>query len=364
VKVKPLWTAHPMNILPLIAQDEPAPHPWWMVAMDNALGLTLLFIFLTAIIGTIVTRRQKDKCFKLFNGYAISYLGIKGRTLWGSLRVYAQGIELTFEKPYTGRDGLTKASALLYETDLADCLVVCRLSDGLNDSQRQRRRKQVDRCFRPGWGRRTIRWFRNLINTLRDAFSKALSTILGQIARARPTGGVVSTHQASVDRIGQTILGVVGNAYEPMLESHIGRPVVVQLPVPHDAEQKPVELPGFLAEYTDKYLAVFNLKHDPIERFELTIDQSMQRPGVRIDLQERNVVVTCTCADVIVVQRCASGGRVLKPRLPLTNSCSVTLPRESGQAVTLHLERTQRIDLICPRSQAKIYFGGAVASHE
>ena len=348
-----------MVILPLLSQVDTAPDPWWMVVLNNALGLTLLFIFLTAIIGTIVARRRKDKCFKLFNGYTVSYLGVKGKTLWGNLRVYSQGLELTFEKPYTGRDGLTKASALLYDVDLADCLVACRLSDGLNERQRRRRRKQVHRCFRPGVVRRTCRWCRNLINTLKDAFSKALSTILGQIARSRPAGGVVSTHHTSVDQIGQKILGAVGNAYEPMLEAYIGKPVVIQLAVPHDAEQPPVELPGFLAEYTEKYLAVFNLKHEPIERLELTVGESVQRPGVRIELQERNVVVTSTCADVIVVQRCASGRHVLEPRLPLTNNCSVTLPRQPGQPITLNLERTQRIDMVCPRSQAKIYFGGA-----
>lgn len=346
-----------MDMIPLLAQTEPAPDPWWTVAMNNALALTLLFIFLTAIVGTIVARRQKDKCLKLFNGYTVSYLGIKGKTLWGILRVFSQGLELTFEKPYTGRDGITKASALLYDVDLADCLVACRLSTGLNDVQRQQRRRQVHRCFRPGPVRRANRWFRNLFNTLRDAFSKALSTILGQIARARPTGHVMSTHQTSVDQIGQTILGVVGNAYEPMLEAYIGKPVIVQLPVPNDTAQRPVELPGFLAEYTEKYLAVFNVKHVPIERFELTLDESVERPDVRIDLQERNVVVTCTCPDVIIVQRCASGRYVLEPHLPLTHSCSVTLPREPGQTATLHLERTQRIDLVCPRAQAKIYFG-------
>jgi len=344
----------------ILAQTTSPSKPVYEVLLENAFALGLVFIFLTAIIAAIVARRRKDKCLKLFNHYPVSYLGVAGRTLWGTLKTYSQGLNLQFDEPYQTRHGVIKTSAMLYEADLNNCLVICRFADAMDERQRNRRTRQVQRCFRLGLLRRLVRTIRNLFNTLKDAITKAFSTILGQIAKTSPAGSVISSHRSNIGQIGQTLLGTGANAYEPMLESYIGKPVVVRLNNPNDPDKTPMELPGFLADYSNKYVAVFNLKHEPLERIELVVTESTQCPGFKVDLEQDHIIITCTGPDAVAIQRCESGKHVLRPRLPLTKHCAMKLRRQPEQSVRLIVERTQRIDVVCPRAHATIEFGGAI----
>src|SRR5690606_41496124 len=77
--------------------------------------LTLLFIFLTAIITTVVTKWSKDKCLKFFNRYHITIERGRGQTIWGTLKVFSNGLEVMFDTPYTDTRGRRKTSYMLYQ---------------------------------------------------------------------------------------------------------------------------------------------------------------------------------------------------------------------------------------------------------
>ncbi len=344
----------------ILAQDAPPPPEagprLWAVLLDNAFPLTILFIFLAAIVSVVLKVRRKDKCLKLLSGYHVGYLTTAGKALWGDLIVYSSGIELEFDAPYTTRRGLHKRSALIYDSELANCLAICRTEDSLTEQEKAQRRAQVRRSYAPGLIRRSIRGFRNFVNTLRDAFSKALTALIGQFAKARP-GSTIASQQGQVNEIGQTLLGAAGNAYEPMLEAHIGRPVILKLASPTEPTQQPLELPGYLVDYTEKYVAVFNVEHQPIEPIKLTLDASHEQPGLKVELLPEDVVITCTGPEVIVVKTFRSRSRYSQLSAPLTPGCSLSLRRAPDGPVELELERTRSIDLVCPRAIATIHFG-------
>ncbi len=351
------------TLVQTLAQASPVPmapptKPWWQILLENGLALTLLFIFLVAVVGVIFRLRRKDKCLKLLSGHHVSYLDTAGRSVWGDLVVYSQGLELRFDVPHTTRQGLNKSSALIYEKELANCLAVCRLDGALTEDERRRRQRQIRHSFRPGLMRRTIRWMRNILNTLRDAFSKAMSAILGQLARARPGSSVLATQQAQVDEIGQTLLGAAGNAYEPLLEAHIGKPVVLRIASTIEPTQQPVELPGYLVDYSDRFIAVFNVEHEPIERIELELTESVEQAGIKAELRDDEAVITCTGPEALVVARAGMDETSCELAVPLLPGCAVSLSRQSGQAVKLTLQRTHRLDVVCPRAIASVYFGG------
>ncbi len=341
------------------AQAVPAaPPPWWYILLEHPLALGLLFIFLTAIISTLIVARKKDKCLKLLNDYHVTYLTKTGQTMWGDLVVYSKGIELRFDAPHTTQRGLTKSSALVYESQIADCLALCRLDAGLTEAERRARVRQIRRSFNPGLIRRTGRWFRNMVNTLRDAFNKALGALIGQIAKARPGGAVMTTHRGSVEQIGQTLLGSVAHSYEPLLEPHIGKPVVLTLAGPDAPDAKHTELPGYLVDYTDKYLAVFNVEHEPLETIELDVTEPIEKPQFSIGLSDRQMTITCNGPDVLVVRTVQSGQRQHNLDVALTCGCSVDLPRQPQQPVHLSIFVTRRVDIVCPRALATVEFGG------
>ncbi len=330
--------------------------PWWQVLLDNGLALTILFIFLSAIVGVVLNVRRKDKCLKLMHDYHVGYLTTAGKALWGDLTVYSQGVELTFDTPYTTRRGLVKNSALIYPDELANCLAICRVEAALTEAEVRNRRQQVRRSFAPGVIRRMIRSVRNLLSTLRDAFSKAMSAIVGALIKTRP-GAAITGQQGQIDQIGQTVIGAAGNAYEPMLEAHIGRPVILKVTRQTEQQAYVLELPGYLVDYTQHYIAVFNVEHGDGRRVEHELSESLETEEYALTLSGQDVTIFCKGSDPLVVDSFCDGAQDCQLSLPLVPGTKVTLRRQADKPVKLKLRITRQIDVVCPRKTAVIYFG-------
>src|SRR5688572_14196657 len=149
--------------------------------------LTLLFIFLTAIITTAVTRWARDKCLKLFHRYHVTVERMRGQTIYGNLKAFSTGIEVQYDHAFVDVLGRRKRSFLIYQQEMEQSLLsVLRYHDELDEKSQKRRRKQVRRTFNPGPIRRTRRAFRNFVNTLRDAFNAAIGTAVGHYQRLNP----------------------------------------------------------------------------------------------------------------------------------------------------------------------------------
>lgn len=356
-----------MNMLALLilAQDaapaappaDPAGQPWWAVLLDSAFGLAILFIFLTAVIGVLINQRRKDKCLKLLHDYHATYIDITGKVIWGDTIVYSQGLEFTFDRPYRTLRGVIKNSALVYQNQLESCLAICRTVEGLTADERDAREKQIRQTFNPNFLRRWKRWIRNMLNTLKDAFNKALSALIGQLSKRPGAGPVLTQQQAGVTQIGTTLLGAAGNAYEPILERHIGKPVVLQLQSPADPDKKLIDLPGYLVDYTEQWLAVFNVDHTPVSDQRLTVTESIEQPGFKVTVDGPRVKVTCTGPEVVVVQSVKTDKRYAEPNVAITNGGSCAFKRNDSPSVELHILRTRQIDIVAPRKQAVVYFG-------
>ena len=331
--------------------------PIWQVLLENALGLAILFIFLTALVTVIVSQRRRDKCLKLFDGFHVSYLTQSGKAMWGDLVVFSKGLEIIYDAPYMTRRGIYKTSSLLYETDTAQSLAICRMIDSLDPGQKHRRLRQISKTFRPNLIRRTIRRIRNIINMLRDAFSKALSTLIGAWAQTSKST-VVTSQKAGIEQIGQTLLGVAGNAYEPLLERHIGKPVVLQMQTPASDDKIPIDVPGYLADYSETHIAVFNVEHEPISQQTMNVSENTSGPGYDIQWQSNSIVVRCVGPEALVVRSLRTRSRFSVLDVVLTHGVKVALPNDGDVQVELELERTRRFDVVCPRSQAIVYFGG------
>lgn len=234
--------------------------------------LTLLFIFLTAIVTTLVTRYSRDKCLKLFQRYHITLTRFRGQTVWGEVKVFASGLEVLYDHPYTDLRGHRKTSQLYYQTDLdTQVLCLCRFHDELDEQQKLARQLQIRKTFNPGPLRRNLRRVRNLINALRDGFNAAFGAVVAQASRANPSSAILSTQANSVTQIGQTLLNKFGNAFEPLLEQYIGREVILDLNDPLNPNNATIQFSGYLADYTQQWVALFNAKHAVCDSFRLEL---------------------------------------------------------------------------------------------
>jgi hypothetical protein len=344
----------------LLVQAAPAPQalkPWWHFLLENPLGLAILIIFFAAIITILVQERKRDKCLKFFRDYHVTYLDTKGRILWGDLKVFSAGLSLLFDAPFLTRRGLIKTSAMIYESEMADCIALCRLEGALTEKEKLARRKQIRRSFRPGMIRRLIRGLRNAFNTLRDAFSKALSTLLGTIFKTKPVGGALVGQQSDLEKIGSTLIGVVGNAYEPILEQLIGKPVILLLKSPLLPDAAPTQLPGYLVDYTEEYLAVFNTDQTPLETIELDLAEPVDLSWVKIGREDRHVLITATGKEAVAVDYMIVDAEVTELDVALLPGCSLKIGCAEAAAPELRLHRTHRIDVVCPRKIAGVHFG-------
>ncbi len=319
--------------------------------------LSMLVLFVAAIVTAIVRLRQKDKCLKLLDSFHVTYLTTAGATMWGDLVVSSGGMELCFDTPYQTRRGLAKCSTLIFDEDIGGCLAICRSVHGLTEQERRDREAQIRVSFSPGLLRRWKRRLRNLVNTIRDACTKALGMVASQMGKTGGMGGALQTQRSGIDDLGKTLIGTMGNAYEPILERHIGRPVILELADPAGGTTPRCELPGFLVDYSERFVAVFNVEHQPVETIEIEASKSTTREGVRIELQDKKVVVACEGDDALVVRRITCGDETTDLAVSLVPGTSVRLPRVPGKPVQLQMERTRRIDIVCPRSLARIRYG-------
>lgn len=346
-----------------LAQAEPnAGPPWWKLLLDDAFAIGILFIFLTAVLGMLVNQRRKDKCLKLLRGYHVTFAEKAGGCLWGDLLVYPKAMEVVFDRPYTTRSGLIKSSALIHEAKASGVLMLCRTIDALPRDEQNKRQRQVQRRFNPNVIRRALRWLRNMMNTLRDAFSQALSQFVGQITKAAK-GGMLTQQRSGVEQIGNTLLGAAGNTYEPMLEAHIGRPVVVQIQCPDGEGTRPIDLPGYLADYTKDYLALFNLTHEAAMEKTLPVqpNEPWTQAGVSLSVQNQQLTIKCTGPELVVVKSVRAASLYAEPEvvLPFGVSVLVTVPAEA-ESIDVRVQLTRRVDAVIPRALAKVDYGGGM----
>jgi len=94
---------------------------------------------------------------------------------------------------------------------------------------------------------------------------------VAQYQRVNPASTVFSTQAGAVTNIGQTLLGKFANAYEPLLEQYIGQPVILEVADPINPNNESREYAGYLADYTQQYIAVFNVEHDMGEEIVLAL---------------------------------------------------------------------------------------------
>jgi hypothetical protein len=246
---------------------------------------------------------------------------------------------------------------MIYDNELPLCLTLCRAVDGLTDQERDDRQKQIQRSFQPGMFRRAWRWTRNLFNTLRDAFGKAFSAALGQIAKVRTQDVLLTQQRGSMDQIGQTLLSAVGNAYEPMLERHIGKPVVLELACPNAVDKTPLQLPGYLVDYSDRFVAVFNVDHEPEDVYTLDVTENIERPEFAITFEDGHILIKAVGRDVLVVRWIETEGDRCDLAVVLVNGTALRLSVGEARPVKVELTVTQKVDIVCPRTMGKVKFG-------
>ncbi len=352
--------------------------------------LTLLFIFLTAIITTVATKWARDKCLKFFNGYHVTLERTRGQTIWGKLKVFSSGIEVTYDHPYVDSRGRKKTSFMVYgsETD-TQVLSLFRYHDELDEHAQRARQKQVHATFNPGPMKRLWRGIRNFVNTLRDAFNAAIGAVVGQYQRLNPASAVF-TQSNSVTQIGQTLIGkFAANAFEPLLEQYIGRSVILDVADPINPNNATQQFGGYLADYTQNFIAIFNVEHTTSAEIVLELPDVERgealpplpgppppgAPPVMLPMplkSEHDLAVRIDGARVkiqnvghepVVVRKLEREGfEPLEFGMVLPPNAMLDLPARDARSGKLFVEVIRCLDVVAPRKYATVRHAGELVA--
>ena len=218
--------------------------------MDNFLVATVLIIFFTALLSRIV--QKQDRVLKSIKGFHITIVKRNGKRMWGVVKIYTNGMELLFTKPFQSSGGSWVDSYLFYQPDMDDVKLICRYHDELSPENQKTRIIEIEKVSKPGNLRRLLRKLRNFISNFQDAISETLSVFLNRFKSN--AAEIVKANEKRLKQVGTSAINAVSKEYDPILEYHINKKVVISV-INGESKQ---EFTGYLGEYSIKWMALID----------------------------------------------------------------------------------------------------------
>ena len=222
--------------------------------MDTfAFWLPLLFLFVSALVGTILKRRSCDHCLKKFEGSKVILSDSLGVFHRGFLCVFAQGLEIVFSDSGNKENGKIN-SLIIHPKEVNEIPFLVRPAPDGDTITGLAWRQELNRILHPSPWDRICRLSLNFYNMLRDAFGQAAKTILGAVSKDT-TVGQVKNADKQINKIGSELNTLVPNAWEPVLEKHRVRRIIVE----RKCKNGLIKEAGILEDYSPHFLLVRNV---------------------------------------------------------------------------------------------------------
>lgn len=221
--------------------------------MDNVLILSILLIFITALLSNVLKQRRKDRVLKEMQDFHITMLVDGDKQVWGKMQVYANGLELRYTNMHRNSAGELTSSYIMHQDDLDRIGLFYRIHNELSLKNQQRRDDEVQGTINPSIYSRGKRSIRNLVNAFNDAINEALGVFL---TRMKGHSTALAQQDLYLKKVGTSALGLVGNVYDPILERFINKRVIIVLTT---ADEKQY-YSGFLKEYSPSWLSLLDCR--------------------------------------------------------------------------------------------------------
>lgn len=231
----------------------------------DSLTITIVFIILSTLIGAFVKGRMRDKCLLHFEGYPVNIEFKNGKIAWGILRLEATGLELKYKEPYLDKnDNQIETSFILYKNEYTNIRRVVCFMDDLDAKTKKKRERFLKSICSKGVPRGIFRKIRNFFATIKDSIMEVVNLLIGRAKQATPMGAVLSSQDKYVSEMQKGVLSSMNVSFEPLLEKHIGRKVVLE----YSGGEKTVEYSGILRSYTAEFLELIDMDYKRGEKEE------------------------------------------------------------------------------------------------
>lgn len=225
--------------------------------LDNTLLIAIIFIIVTTIVTAIISARRKDRCLISFSDFMVTLLETDGKRVWGHFTVETSGLELLYSEAYQNQDHI-ETSYMLFKDEYDMIYLLLRFYDELSEANKRKRSQEVRRAYHPWAPRLFGRKAKNIANTCKDSIFEVLGLAMTRAKTANPALATVVSQQQSVTRIKKAVTDYLGRSYDPLLEKHIGKLVVLEIT---KDEQEVQEYMGIFKEYSRQFLQVMDVSY-------------------------------------------------------------------------------------------------------
>ena len=232
----------------------------------DSLTITIIFIILSTVIGAFIRGRMRDKCLLDFVGDSVNIELKDGKIIWGVLQLEATGLELTYKDPYLDKlDNHIETSFVFYKNEYSNIQCIARYFDDLDDKKKSKRIRSLKRTHHQKGFIRIKRKIRNFFATVRDSVMEVANLLMGRVKQVTPVGKVLSSQDKYVSQMQEGLFSSLNTSYEPLLEKHLGKKVILKL----SREGKMIEYAGILKGYTAQFLELMDVNYCAHEQKEI-----------------------------------------------------------------------------------------------
>ena len=213
-----------------------------------AFWLPLLFLFASALLGTILKRRAKDHCLKKFEGSTTIIPTLSGSMIEGVLSVYAQGIQILYSKNIKQDIGMID-SFVLHPAEIEKIPYLIRPTPDPETRAGFIWSQEMHKILHPNFLQKSQRLMLTFYNMLKDAFGQAAKAIIGALSKDTSLSKVKDSNKR-IEEVRSGLTELVPNAWEPILEKYRGSRVVIE----RKGTKGSIFESGVLEDYSSKYL--------------------------------------------------------------------------------------------------------------
>jgi hypothetical protein len=297
--------------------------------------LTIIIIFATGITISVLRTTVKDPCLKDFRKDSSIILTKNEKPVFGKLELKSSGLILHYHEPYQSADHY-ESSFIIYKSEFAAIKNVIRIVNDLDETE-SRRRNMRSLLIKKSFFSTIRRFLRNVFALLRDSLVDTFRLFVG---RTSPKSSVLSSGGTYINKVGESFVDYVGNAYDPILEKLIGRKIVVE--ISENGQWR--EFTGILRNYSKDFLEVLSIEM-PVN-LELPLVKSvLEKFKISVDFLENN-------RSIIKNKRNSSLKIDLNGSIEVVESGKSFEIKNLSSVKTISLVIKEEMDVIFPRSDA------------
>ena len=328
---------------------------WFSTIFDVTLLATIGLIFTATLTGAYFRSTRRDPCLKSFDGFHVTLERTNGKMIWGVMELESTGLELSYRDSVLDSKHV-ESSYIIYAGEYGEIQAIYRYADDLNQENREKRGQDIQRSFHPGLQRRIGRSARHFINTAAESLNEVFGLILGRLRK--PAGRYITeASETHLRSLGDTMIGRVGYAHDPLLEKYIGQKVVIELLERDDEVHEHV---GIFKNYSPDFLEILDVLFPQHQVLDVGIEQSINSRRFQVDRRGDALCVTNRSAHPMLLL--ALSTEEVAQNVPQRTEEFLNMVVESGECVELtpkmltpktqlHVQVVRELDLIVPRTR-------------